>query len=98
MPSETASGETRDFFISFNSADRDWAEWIAVKLESAGYTRSFNIGIFALETTSFSKCREPALPLIGPYSCFRRTTWTHFSHNLNGRLPCYKIRLAGTES
>ena len=28
----------RDFFISYNSADRDWAEWIAWQLEDAGYT------------------------------------------------------------
>src|SRR4051812_11326430 len=28
----------RDFFISFNRADRAWAEWIAQQLEDAGYT------------------------------------------------------------
>jgi hypothetical protein len=28
----------RDFFVSFNSADRPWAEWIANELEAAGYT------------------------------------------------------------
>ena len=27
-----------DFFISYNSADRGWAEWIAWQLEEAGYT------------------------------------------------------------
>lgn len=27
-----------DFFISYNSADRQWAEWIAWQLEGAGYT------------------------------------------------------------
>jgi len=31
----------RDFFISFNSADRAWAEWIAYELEEAGYTTFF---------------------------------------------------------
>lgn len=31
----------RDFFISFNSADREWAEWIAYELEQAGYTTFF---------------------------------------------------------
>ena len=30
--------ETRDFFISYNKADRQWAEWIAWHLEDAGYT------------------------------------------------------------
>jgi hypothetical protein len=28
----------RDFFISYTSADRAWAEWIAWELEDAGYT------------------------------------------------------------
>ncbi len=27
-----------DFFISYNKADRQWAEWIAWHLEQAGYT------------------------------------------------------------
>src|SRR6266849_912235 len=28
----------KDFFISYTSADRSWAEWIAWHLEDAGYT------------------------------------------------------------
>ena len=28
----------KDFFISYNRADRTWAEWIAWQLEEAGYT------------------------------------------------------------
>lgn len=35
------SGGPRDFFVSFNSADRAWAEWIASELEAAGYTTYF---------------------------------------------------------
>jgi hypothetical protein len=31
----------RDFFVSFNAADRAWAEWIAAELEAAGYTTFF---------------------------------------------------------
>src|SRR3954451_23583589 len=29
---------TRDFFVSFNKADRAWATWIAWVLEEAGYS------------------------------------------------------------
>lgn len=29
---------TKDFFISYNKADRTWAEWIAWQLEAHGYT------------------------------------------------------------
>lgn len=28
----------KDFFISYNKADRSWAEWIAWQLEEADYT------------------------------------------------------------
>src|SRR5262245_19035478 len=28
----------KDFFISYNRADRQWAEWTAWQLEQAGYT------------------------------------------------------------
>ena len=27
----------KDFFISYNKADQQWAEWIAWQLEAAGY-------------------------------------------------------------
>jgi hypothetical protein len=33
-----APGGQRDFFISYNQADRTWAEWIAWQLEHAGYS------------------------------------------------------------
>jgi hypothetical protein len=38
-----ANGPTskRDFFISFNKADRAWATWIAWVLEEAGYSVFF---------------------------------------------------------
>jgi len=35
-PPNTA--EAKDFFISYSSADRAWAEWIAWELEAAGCT------------------------------------------------------------
>jgi TIR domain len=28
----------KDFFVSYNSKDQDWAEWIAWELEEAGYS------------------------------------------------------------
>lgn len=35
------SGGTRDFFVSFNQADRAWAAWIAWTLEEKGYSVFF---------------------------------------------------------
>lgn len=32
------SDSKRDFFISRNGADRDWAAWVAWELEEEGYT------------------------------------------------------------
>ncbi|MBV5337401.1 MAG: toll/interleukin-1 receptor domain-containing protein, partial [Deltaproteobacteria bacterium] len=29
--------KTKDFFISYTGADKNWAEWIAWQLEEAGY-------------------------------------------------------------
>jgi hypothetical protein len=34
-------GNARDFFVSFNQADRAWATWIAWVLEEAGYSTWF---------------------------------------------------------
>ena len=30
-------GQAADFFVSYTSADRAWAEWIAWQLEADGY-------------------------------------------------------------
>lgn len=35
---EQQQGQSKDFFISYTSADKRWAEWIAWQLEAAGYT------------------------------------------------------------
>ena len=35
---QVGSQEHRHFFISYTSSDRQWAEWIAMQLEEAGYT------------------------------------------------------------
>ena len=36
-----ATSDRRDFFVSFNQADRAWANWIAWVLEEAGYSVFF---------------------------------------------------------
>jgi hypothetical protein len=42
MASMTGTSDgRRDFFVSFNQADRAWATWIAWVLEAAGYTVFF---------------------------------------------------------
>jgi hypothetical protein len=36
----------KDFFVSFNSADKEWAEWISWTLEEAGYEVVFQLWDF----------------------------------------------------
>jgi tetratricopeptide (TPR) repeat protein len=36
----------KDFFVSYTSADRTWAEWIAWQLEAAGYSTVFQLWDF----------------------------------------------------
>ena len=38
---------TKDFFVSYNKADKGWAEWIAWQLEDAGYTTVIQAWDFA---------------------------------------------------
>src|SRR5207244_950656 len=39
-------GAQKDFFISYNKADRPWAEWIAWQLEEAGYSTVLQVWDF----------------------------------------------------
>jgi len=47
MLSEPREVKLKDFFVSFNKADRRWAKWIAWQLEAAGYTVIFQSWDFA---------------------------------------------------
>ena len=58
----------KDFFVSYNKADRDWAEWIAWTLEEAGYSVVIQAwdfragGNFVLEMHKAAKERLPSCP------------------------------------
>ncbi len=62
----------KDFFISYNRADRMWAEWIASQLEAAGYTtvfqaRDFRPGCnFVLEMDKAAKEGERTIAVLSP--------------------------------
>lgn len=43
MISRTMDAERRDFFISHASPDQSWAEWIADRLERAGYSVELDV-------------------------------------------------------
>jgi len=62
----------KHFFISYNSADRTWAEWIAWQLEEAGYTTvlqawDFRPGSnFVLEMQRAAKKAERTIAVLSP--------------------------------
>ena len=62
----------RDFFVSYNRADRTWAEWIAWHLEAAGYTTvlqawDFRPGAnFALQMQEASAETERTVAVLSP--------------------------------
>jgi hypothetical protein len=60
----------KDFFISYNKADRDWAEWIAWTLEEAGYSVVIQAwdfrpgGNFVLEMHKAAARTEKTIPVL----------------------------------
>jgi len=80
-----------DFFISYNSADSAWAEWISWELERVGYTTliqswDFRPGAnFILEMHKAQRQAERTIAIISPSSLasnFTNPEWTAaFSYN-----------------
>ena len=64
--------ETRDFFISYNQADRDWAEWIAWELEGMGYSTILDVwdfkpgSNFIMELNTASQQAKRTIALLSP--------------------------------
>jgi tetratricopeptide (TPR) repeat protein/nucleoside-triphosphatase THEP1 len=87
--------ETKDFFISYNRADRDWASWIAWCLEEAGYTTYFQDWDFSPGSNfivemekAASTCRRTIAVLSQNYlnSVFTLPEWTAaFAKDPTGR-------------
>ena len=64
--------ERKHFFISYTSADRQWAEWIALELEEAGYQTiiqawDFRPGSnFVIEMDNAAKIAERTIAVLSP--------------------------------
>ena len=62
----------KDFFISYTSADRTWAEWIAWQLEQENYTtiiQAWDIqpaSNFVLEMDAAAKTSERTIAVLSP--------------------------------
>ena len=61
-----------DFFVSYTSADRPWAEWIAWELEHAGHTvivQAWDMlpgPNFVLQMDNASRAAERSLAVLSP--------------------------------
>lgn len=77
-----AESELKDFFVSFNKADRAWAEWIAWTLEEAGYSVLFQhwdfTGNFVLEMDRAHQQTRRTIGVLSPdylTSAFTAPEW-----------------------
>lgn len=78
------NGFVKDFFISYTSADKDWAEWIAWQLEDAGYTTiiqawDFVRGNFVSAMNKAATDAERTIAVLSPdywKSEFTEAEWT----------------------
>ena len=65
-----APDDKREFFVSFNQADRTWATWIAWTLEEAGYSVFFQDwdfkGNFVLEMDRAHKLSRRTIAVLSP--------------------------------
>src|SRR4051812_4862250 len=74
--------DVRDFFVSFNQADRAWTAWIAWTLEDAGYTVWFQDwdfrGNFVLEMNKAHMLSRRTIAVLSPdylTSRFAKPEW-----------------------
>jgi tetratricopeptide (TPR) repeat protein len=100
---EISDGTTKDFFISYTSADREWAEWIAWQLIQNSYevviqAWDFRPGMNFIEqmNTALAECKATIGVLSSAYlrSSYGRAEWTAaFLHGPSEqpRLLCVRI-------
>ena len=71
--------ETREFFVSFNRTDREWAAWIAWVLEEEGYSVFFQDwdfkGNFVLEMDRALRLSRRTVAVLSP--AYLAATFTH---------------------
>jgi hypothetical protein len=77
-----------DFFVSYNRADRGWAEWIAWQLEDGGYSTTlqawdFHPGSnFVLDMQRATREADRTIAVLSPIML------QHSILSPNGRRPC----------
>src|SRR6266481_4485053 len=90
----TEADARKDFFISYTSADRPWAEWIAWQLEHEGYTTLIQAWDFApgsnfvFEMDTAARTAERTIAVLSPayvQSSYTPSEWVAaFAHDPKG--------------
>ena len=74
----------KDFFISYNQKDRQWAEWIAWQLEEAGFTTVIQAwdftGNWVLQMDNAMRSTDRTIAVLF------RITLRHFTLKRNGQM------------
>jgi hypothetical protein len=93
---EKSGQKPKNFFVSYTSADRAWAEWIAMQLENAGYTtiiQAWDIlpgANFVAEMDEAAKQAERTIPVLSSAylgSLYAFAEWAAaFRHDPTGKL------------
>jgi hypothetical protein len=81
----------RTFFVSYTSADWDWAEWIAWQLEADGYRVVFQVGVFIPGYDWAHGMQHATATAERLVAVLSAATFSRFAARLSGA-PCTRIR------
>jgi len=89
-----AEADRKDFFISYNQADKAWAEWIAWELEAAGYSTVLQAwdfhagGNFVLDMQRAAELSDHTIAVLSPdylNALYTQPEWAAaFAHDATG--------------
>ena len=88
----------KDFFVSYNKADKAWAEWIAWVLEENGYTVVIQAWDFRPGGNFILDMQRATVEAERMVMVLPQTTSTPFTLSLNGQPSLSKTRLEQQES
>jgi TIR domain-containing protein len=104
---QLARQTSKDFFVSYTSADREWAEWIAWQLQEAGYevviqAWDFRPGSNFIQqmNAAFAECKMTIGVLSSAYlkSSYGRAEWTAaFIHGHDEQPQLLFVRIEDVE-
>jgi hypothetical protein len=87
--------ERVDFFVSYVTSDRPWAQWIAWVLEAAGYSVLIQVWDFGPVQISYWRWIALRGSATGQSRCSLRRSWSRSTWPWSGRQRFARIQTAG---